>query len=217
MRYQRPNNATAVSDDRVLVLGNNVRTEANVLNENLLGTQPLDCAATVLGENCTKNVLDYGAEAVAAYGPFSVQAEYMGAHYNRDAALIEFLRAPGASSLNFSGYYAYATWYLTGESRAASYRTDYRRPGTFDQIKILRPLSAGGTGAWELAVRISELNLNSGGFLVRQPARRAFQHPGRATNRYDHRPQLVPRYRHSLHGKLDQGAPAGSTLQPASL
>ena len=93
-----------------------------------------------------------------------------GAHYNRDAALIEFLRAPGASSLNFSGYYAYATWYLTGELRAASYRTDYRRPGTFDQIKILRPLSADGTGAWELAARISELNLNSGGFLVRQPA-----------------------------------------------
>ena len=169
VRYQRPNDATAVSDDRVLALGNNVRTEANVLIENLLGTQPLNCGASVLGENCTKNVLDYGAEAVGAYGPFSVQAEYMGAHYNRDAALIELLKAPGASALNFSGYYAYATWYLTGELRAASYRTDYRRPGTFDQIQILHPLSAGGIGAWEFAVRLSELNLNSGGFLVRQP------------------------------------------------
>lgn len=169
VRYQKPNDATAASDDRVLALGSNVRTEANVLVENLLGTQPLNCGASVLGENCTKNVLDYGAEAVGAYGPFSVQAEYMGAHYNRDAALIELLKAPGASALNFSGYYAYATWYLTGESRAASYRTDYRRPGTFDQIQILHPLSAGGIGAWEFAVRLSELNLNSGGFLVRQP------------------------------------------------
>ena len=58
---------------------------------------------------------------------------------------------------------------MTGESRAASYRTDYRRPGTFDQIQILHPLSAGGIGAWEFAVRLCELNLNSGGFLVRQP------------------------------------------------
>jgi len=106
VRYQKPNDATAASDDRVLALGSNV---------------------------------------------------------------IELLKAPGASALNFSGYYAYATWYLTGESRAASYRTDYRRPGTSDQIQILHPLSAGGIGAWEFAVRLSELNLNSGGFLVRQP------------------------------------------------
>ena len=217
VRYQRPNNATAVSDDRVLALGNNVRTEANVLNENLLGTQPLDCAATVLGENCTKNVLDYGAEAVAAYGPFSVQAEYMGAHYNRDPALIEFLRAPGASSLNFSGYYAYATWYLTGESRAASYRTDYRRPGTFDQIKILHPFSAGGTGAWELAARIQRTQSKQRRLPCPAAGRHPLQHSRRETNRYDHRPQLVSRYRHPLHGKLDQGAPADGTLQPAFL
>jgi phosphate-selective porin OprO and OprP len=169
VRYQRPNDATAVSDNRVLAIGSNVRTEANLLNENLLGTQSLSCGATLVGENCAKNVLDYGAEFVAAYGPFSVQGEYMGAHYNRDPALIEFLRAPGAATLDFSGYYIYVTWYLTGESRAASYRTDYRRPGTFDQIGIINPVSAGGIGAWEFAARLSELNLNSGGFLIRQP------------------------------------------------
>ncbi len=169
VRYQRPNDATAASDNRVLAPGTNVRTEANLLNENLLGTQPLDCGAVLLGENCTKNVLDYGAEFAAAYGPFSIQGEYMGAHYNRDPALIGLLKAPGAAALDFSGYYIYAAWYLTGESRAASYRTDYRRPGTFDQIEIISPVSAGGIGAWEFAARLSELNLNSGGFLVRQP------------------------------------------------
>jgi phosphate-selective porin OprO and OprP len=163
LRYERPNDATAASDDRVLALGSNVRTEANVLSENLLGTPSLSCGATVLGENCTKNVLDYGAEFVGVYGPFSVQGEYMGAHYNRDPALIKFLKAPGGSVLDFSGYYVYATWYLTGESRAASYRTDYRRPGTFDQIEINHPLSAGGTGAWEVGARFSELNLNDAG------------------------------------------------------
>ena len=35
VRYQRSNDATAVSDDRVLALGNNVRTEANALNEEI--------------------------------------------------------------------------------------------------------------------------------------------------------------------------------------
>jgi len=163
VRYQRPNDATAVSDDRVMALGSNERTEANVLSENLLGTPSLSCGATVVGENCTKNVLDYGAEFVGAYGPFSVQGEYMGARYNRDPALIKFLKAPGGSALDFSGYYVYATWYLTGESRAASYRDDYRRPGTFGQIEINNPLSAGGIGAWEVGARFSELNLNDAG------------------------------------------------------
>ncbi|MDQ6867568.1 MAG: OprO/OprP family phosphate-selective porin [Pseudomonadota bacterium] len=163
VRYQRPNDATAVSDDRVLALGSNIRTEANVLSENLLGTPSLSCGATVVGENCAKNVLDYGAEFVGAYGPFSVQGEYIGAHYNRDPALIKFLKAPGGSALDFSGYYVYATWYLTGESRVASYRDDYRRPGTFGQIEINNPLSAGGTGAWEVGARFSELNLNDAG------------------------------------------------------
>jgi phosphate-selective porin OprO and OprP len=176
VRYQDPNDATAASDDRVLQPGSTLKTEANILGTNLLGTQPLTCAASaatqLVGQNCVKDFWDFGAEAVAAYGPFSVQAEYLATHYDRSAALIEELKAPGGTSVNFSGYYVYATWYLTGESRADSYRTypgTYNFPGTFDQIKILSPVSAGGTGAWEAAVRLSEINLNSGGFLVLQP------------------------------------------------
>ena len=176
VRYQDPNDATAANDDRVLQPGSTLKTEANILGPNLLGTQPLTCAASaatqLVGENCVKDFWDFGAEAVAAYGPFSVQAEYLATHYDRDAALIEELKAPGGTSVNFSGYYVYATWYLTGESRAASYRTypgTYNYPGTFEQIKILNPVSAGGTGAWEAAARFSEINLNSGGFLVLQP------------------------------------------------
>ena len=88
------------------------------------------------------------------------------------------LHAPGSSSVNFSGYYAYATWYLTGESRAEQFRTypnryltpeEFYVPSTFGQIKILSPFSAGGTGAWEVGARLSEINLNSGGFLFLQP------------------------------------------------
>lgn len=182
IRYQQPNDATAASDDRVLQPGASLRTEENILNMNLLGTQPLTCVAAsaqVVGGNCTKSVINYGAELVAAYGPFSVQGEYLGMHYNRDASLIQLFGAPGATTVNFSGYYVYATWYLTGESRADAFRTypnrylqpaEYYVPSTFGQIKILHPLSAGGIGAWELAARISEINLNSGGFLFLQPA-----------------------------------------------
>src|ERR1700730_2210418 len=106
VRYQNPNDATAASDDRVLQPGGTLKSSANILNENLLGTQPLTCVAAtaqLVGQNCVKDVLGYGAELVGSYGPFSVQAEYLGMHYDRDAglltpqaALIELLARVGA-------------------------------------------------------------------------------------------------------------------------
>jgi phosphate-selective porin OprO/OprP len=180
IRYQKPNDATAASDDRVLQPGSQLRSEANILNEGLLGTQPLTCVSAALqlvGQNCVTDVSNYSAEAVASFGPFSIQGEYIGMHYDRDAALLAFFNnggqhAPGGTSINFSGYYAYVTWYLTGESRAASYKQygkDSERPGTFGQTKILNPVSAGGLGAWELAARFSAINLNDGSVLFAQP------------------------------------------------
>jgi phosphate-selective porin OprO and OprP len=180
IRYQKPNDATAASDDRVLQPGSQLRSEANILNEGLLGTQPLTCVSAALqlvGQNCVTDVLNYSVEAVASFGPFSIQGEYIGMRYDRDAALLAFFNsggrhAPGGTSINFSGYYAYVTWYLTGESRAASYKQyskDPERPGTFGQIKILNPVSAGGWGAWELAARFTEINLNDGSILFAQP------------------------------------------------
>ena len=77
--------------------------------------------------------------------------------------------APRSTS---AAYYAYVTWYLTGESRAAAYKTypeEYAAPSTFGQIKILNPVSAGGWGAWELAARLSEINLNDGSVFFAQP------------------------------------------------
>jgi phosphate-selective porin OprO and OprP len=92
IRFQDPNDATAANDDRVLQPGSTLKTEDNILGENLLGTQPLTCFASiatqVVGENCVKRVVNYGAEFVAAHGPFSVQAVYLGMHYDRDAGII---------------------------------------------------------------------------------------------------------------------------------
>ncbi|HMK90087.1 MAG TPA: porin [Methylocystis sp.] len=179
-RFQKPNDATAASDDRVLQPGSTLKSEANILNENLLGTPALTCVSPltqVVGGNCVQSVLNPGAELVGAYGPFSVQAEYLGVHYNRSGSLLTYYNlggqhAPGSTSVNFSGYYVYGTWYLTGESRAEAYLTapdEFNAPSTFGQIKILHPLSQGGWGAWELATRLSEINLNDGGTGYLQP------------------------------------------------
>ena len=122
-----------------------------------------------MGTNCVKDVVTYGAELVASWGPLSFQAEYVGSHYDRNPAIIFWQRAPGDATVDFNGFYAFATWYLTGESRAESYRSypeEFNNTATFSQIKILNPVSAGGWGAWELEARVSEINLNSGGFLV---------------------------------------------------
>ena len=173
-RYHRPNDATGVNDDRVMFLGANTNAESNVLKENLLGTPDLSCGAVpgpignpAVAGKCVKDVLGYGAEFVGSYGPVSIQAEYLGAHYDRKGGSILAANAagafaPGGTSLDFDGYYVYGTWYLTGESRAASYQVNDSNPGNFRQIKIKNTLSSGGYGAWELAARFSSVNLNNG-------------------------------------------------------
>ena len=171
-RYHRPNDSTAANDG-VLTPGSGVKTESNILNENLLGTPDLSCGAISIAGNppvagkCVRDVLVYGAEAAAAYGPLSLQAEYVGAHYDRNKTAILLANAsgnfaPGGSSLNFYGYYVYGTLYLTGESRASAYQVTSLNPATFGPIDIKHPLSAGGVGAWELATRFSAVDLNNG-------------------------------------------------------
>jgi phosphate-selective porin OprO and OprP len=173
-RYHRPNDSTA-ENDGLLAPGNGVKTESNILKENLVGVPDLSCGAVSLLGNpaaagkCVRDVRMFGAEVVASYGPFSAQAEYMAARYDRNDQAILIANAagnyaPGGSRVGFSGYYVYGTWYLTGESRAAAYQVSALNPATFDRIKINHPLSEGGWGAWELAARTSEINLDNGPF-----------------------------------------------------
>ena len=173
-RYHRPNDSTAANDDRVLTPGANTYAESNVLKENLLGTPDLSCGAYGIAGNpavaghCVKNMLGYGLEGAAVYGPASLQAEYMDAQYNRNnsailAANIAGGLSPGGASLNYNGYYVSGMYFLTGESKAAAYQVDNNsNGGSFRQIQIKHPLSSGGWGAWALTARLSEVNLNSG-------------------------------------------------------
>lgn len=96
-----------------------------------------------------------GLEALLIRGPFSVQGEYVLVPVDT--------RARGA--VYFQSWYVFGSVFLTGEHRA------YRRStGTLDRIaprrdfvsREVRSLGA-GPGAWELALRLSHLDLNNGG------------------------------------------------------
>lgn len=82
-----------------------------------------------------------GLEAAWVAGPFSLQGEYIDASVQRTA---------GFEDLSFDGYYVQASYFLTGESRPY-------KAGTFGRVKPENP-----AGAWEIAARLSNLNLVDG-------------------------------------------------------
>jgi phosphate-selective porin OprO/OprP len=82
----------------------------------------------------------YGFESAWVKGPFSIQAEYIRTDLDRD----------NTSSVSFDGWYAMSSWILTGESRNYKFKK-----GSFGRIK-----PRGESGAWELAIRYSQLQLN---------------------------------------------------------
>ena len=89
----------------------------------------------------------WGFDAAGVYGPFSVQGEYMQQNVN----------SADHSNLDFDGWYAYASYFLTGESRAYDVKS-----GKFLRTRPKSIVGRGGYGAWELAARYSEINLNDG-------------------------------------------------------
>lgn len=80
-------------------------------------------------------------EGAVAHGPLSLQGE---------VTRIRVMRTNGREELDFAGGYVYASWWLTGESRAYNAKI-----GSFERIKPKRKF-----GIWELALRYSTLNLN---------------------------------------------------------
>jgi phosphate-selective porin OprO/OprP len=87
----------------------------------------------------------YGFELFGTHGPFAVQSEFL---------RTELMRR--GRNLDFQGWYAAASWLLTGESRGYN-----ARKGIFGGVVPRRNLGEGGFGAWEVGLRYSTLNLNS--------------------------------------------------------
>jgi phosphate-selective porin OprO/OprP len=90
-----------------------------------------------------------GVEFAAQKQNFLLQSEYE--HF-------DVQRSDGQPNPSFWGYYVSGSWVLTGEARKYNTAT-----GAFDAPAIAHPfsLSGGGLGAWELAARYSDMDLNS--------------------------------------------------------
>ncbi len=115
----------------------------------------------------TKHVSQWGVEAAGNWQNFFAQAGYYNYNISRaPVAFTEFTAAATShtaifqpSSNSFSGWYAQASWFLTGEQKPYNVAT-----GSFTAPKVLHPFNFGddaGWGAFELAARFSDLDLNS--------------------------------------------------------
>ncbi len=88
------------------------------------------------------------AEAAFVHGPFHAQGEYYHTNVEREIA--------GNPDLDFSGFYVEGSWMLTGESM------NYKKSGSFSRLSPDRAVGKGGIGAWQVALRYSDLDLSDG-------------------------------------------------------
>jgi phosphate-selective porin OprO and OprP len=102
------------------------------------------------GTIATDRAYSWGAELLWVRGPFSAQAE----------VIRSTVEPTAQSSLLFWGGYAFASWSLTGESRAYD-----RDTGTLASVIPLRNFEFGRDGGWgavEAALRYTYTDLNDG-------------------------------------------------------
>jgi len=100
----------------------------------------------------TETVDLLGVELAWVNGPFSISGEYTQAMLEGDSGT--------TSDPDFAGYYVQTGYFLTGESRG------YRKAqGCFDTLKPKENAfgEGGGLGAWEVAARLSSLDLADDG------------------------------------------------------
>jgi phosphate-selective porin OprO/OprP len=105
----------------------------------------------VFGSDDVNNV---SVEAAAMWGPFSVQGEYMFADVNSKTTAT----LPNTNDPFLSGFYVAASWVITGEHR--SYKRD---EAAFSGVDPERDFLRGGYGAFEVAARYSQLDLDNEG------------------------------------------------------
>lgn len=91
-----------------------------------------------------------GAEAATVFGPLTAAGE-VGRLW---------LRRPGLSNKAFTGFYGYAAYMLTGETRLF-------RGGNFDRVRPFKELGKDGLGAFEVALRYDSIDLSSTPVLAR--------------------------------------------------
>ncbi|MEW6272262.1 MAG: porin [Thermodesulfobacteriota bacterium] len=124
---------------------NGVETEIRQRPESHLAERFVDTGPFLANDNDRIN-----PELAVVYGPASLQAEYMRV----------FVDAPEVDDPAFDGWYAYLSYFLTGEHRA--YKTS---AAAFDRVRPKRNFGFGpdaGWGAFEVGARYSKIELDSG-------------------------------------------------------
>jgi len=115
----------------------------------------------------TRHVAQWGLEAAGNYESLYAQAGYYGFDVERAPVVYKVFSSATTSATqvvrpsnnSLSGWYVQASWILTGEQKPYSVAN-----GAFTAPKVLHPFNFGedaGWGAFELAGRFSDLNLNS--------------------------------------------------------
>jgi len=130
------------------------RTPTSETNTISYGSSPESSVTTIdtvaTGDiTLVENFTTLGMEGAVVLGPLSFQSEYIWLNVNREASVSD----PG-----FHGFYAYASYFLTGENRVYSAKN-----GKFGRVKPKKNAGQGGIGAWEVALRYSNLDLNDAG------------------------------------------------------
>lgn len=131
--YLTPNAATSADLSDANQMRLRARPETHVNRGRFIDTKKM---SNVDHENLI------GLEAAAEFGPLSLQSEYNKATFKRT---ISTLPEP-----SFDGWYAYASWFPTGEHRPYDYTA-----GEFDRV-----VPRSRRGALELLARYSTANLN---------------------------------------------------------
>lgn len=118
--------------------------------ENQMSSSSADLSVNTGTITSVDDVNLLGLEAAGVYGPFSLQGEYVVADVNRNAGLF---------GPTFEGYYVEASYFLTGESR-----NYVAKQGKFDRVAPKWQFSPAENqwGAWQVATRYSDLDLNDG-------------------------------------------------------
>jgi phosphate-selective porin OprO/OprP len=120
------------------------RPELNVDSNNTSGIRLIDT-----GSISADSYWQWGLEAAGNVKNLYAQGGYFGYEANRHASTL--------ADPNFDGWYLQASWVLTGESK--QYRPDIGAY-TIPKPKENFSFDKGGLGAWEIAARYSDLDLN---------------------------------------------------------
>lgn len=116
---------------------------------NIIETRLVDTGNIVNAERTDL----WGLELGGSFKTLGFNAEYIDTAVHRKNNL---------DDIHFSGWFAQTSWSITGEQR--TYKGD---KGLFDGIKPAKGIDQGGIGAWDMAVRLSEIDLTDGDLVLR--------------------------------------------------